>query len=216
MWQCPKCNEELEDSFDACSKCGTSKDGTENPDFRPETDTATSDNAVKTSRHWNGFWAGAVVTAVVGYINFLVPSLIALPSSPVIRKNLGAFLAVMAVWSLLLAGGGGIAGWIGSRTNHIGGAACRGAFILLVTQTLMILFSGILFFHSAMPLGKTTAFFVNISALGAIAASVGRVVGRPRNNNETIEEPIQYSISDILFLTLLFSILFASLAILSR
>ena len=23
MWQCPKCGEEIEDFFDACSKCGT-------------------------------------------------------------------------------------------------------------------------------------------------------------------------------------------------
>lgn len=34
MWQCVKCREELEDSFDTCSNCGTSKDGPEDPDFR--------------------------------------------------------------------------------------------------------------------------------------------------------------------------------------
>jgi hypothetical protein len=34
MWQCVKCREKLEDSFDICWHCGTSKDGTEDPDFR--------------------------------------------------------------------------------------------------------------------------------------------------------------------------------------
>ena len=34
MWQCVKCREKLEDSFDVCWNCGTSKDGVEDPDFR--------------------------------------------------------------------------------------------------------------------------------------------------------------------------------------
>ncbi len=34
MWQCVKCREELDDSFDNCWKCGTSKEGVEDPDFR--------------------------------------------------------------------------------------------------------------------------------------------------------------------------------------
>ena len=33
MWTCAKCREEIEDTFDACWKCGTFKDGTEDPDF---------------------------------------------------------------------------------------------------------------------------------------------------------------------------------------
>jgi hypothetical protein len=38
MWQCLKCREELEDSFDVCWSCGTSKDGVEDPDFHKEDD----------------------------------------------------------------------------------------------------------------------------------------------------------------------------------
>jgi uncharacterized protein YbjQ (UPF0145 family) len=38
MWDCKKCQEQLEDSFDVCWKCGTSKDGIEDPAFRPEDD----------------------------------------------------------------------------------------------------------------------------------------------------------------------------------
>ena len=38
MWQCPKCSEPLEDSFDSCWNCGTSFDGTEDPSFRKADD----------------------------------------------------------------------------------------------------------------------------------------------------------------------------------
>jgi uncharacterized protein YbjQ (UPF0145 family) len=34
VWNCVKCLERVEDSFDVCWKCGTSKDGTEDPAFR--------------------------------------------------------------------------------------------------------------------------------------------------------------------------------------
>jgi len=33
MWNCAKCREEIEDSFDACWRCGTTKDGVEDPHF---------------------------------------------------------------------------------------------------------------------------------------------------------------------------------------
>jgi hypothetical protein len=36
MWQCKKCREKLEDSFDVCWNCGTSKEGVEDPGFRRE------------------------------------------------------------------------------------------------------------------------------------------------------------------------------------
>jgi hypothetical protein len=34
MWECAKCREKLEDGFDVCWNCGTSKEGLEDPDFR--------------------------------------------------------------------------------------------------------------------------------------------------------------------------------------
>lgn len=34
MWQCLKCRERVDDSFDLCWNCGTSRDGTEDPSFR--------------------------------------------------------------------------------------------------------------------------------------------------------------------------------------
>ena len=34
MWQCPKCGEPSEDTFEVCWSCGTGKDGSEDPSFR--------------------------------------------------------------------------------------------------------------------------------------------------------------------------------------
>ncbi len=36
MWKCVKCNEQLEDTFNVCWCCGTSKDGVEDPEFTRE------------------------------------------------------------------------------------------------------------------------------------------------------------------------------------
>jgi hypothetical protein len=38
MWTCPHCSEEIEDSFDACWKCGTCQDGAPAEDFQPVAD----------------------------------------------------------------------------------------------------------------------------------------------------------------------------------
>ena len=40
MWVCSKCDESIEDTFDACWNCGTYSDGQHNPDFLPEPDDA--------------------------------------------------------------------------------------------------------------------------------------------------------------------------------
>ncbi len=46
MWQCSKCREKVEDSFEICWNCGTSQDGTEDPGFRIAEDvTPSSDHA---------------------------------------------------------------------------------------------------------------------------------------------------------------------------
>ncbi len=38
MWLCTKCREKLDDNFDVCWNCGTSKDGVEDPGFRKADD----------------------------------------------------------------------------------------------------------------------------------------------------------------------------------
>jgi uncharacterized protein YbjQ (UPF0145 family) len=43
MWQCVKCREKLEDDFEVCWKCGTSRDGVEDPEFRIADETHAED-----------------------------------------------------------------------------------------------------------------------------------------------------------------------------
>jgi hypothetical protein len=38
MWQCTKCRESIEDSFDVCWNCGTSREGVEDPSFQKAED----------------------------------------------------------------------------------------------------------------------------------------------------------------------------------
>ena len=38
MWECQKCHERHEDSFEVCWKCGTSRSGVEDPSFQPADD----------------------------------------------------------------------------------------------------------------------------------------------------------------------------------
>jgi hypothetical protein len=35
VWECPNCRERVDDSFEVCWKCGTSKQGVPDPSFRP-------------------------------------------------------------------------------------------------------------------------------------------------------------------------------------
>src|SRR5690349_2644194 len=43
MWTCSKCRESVEDSFQVCWSCGTSVDGIEDTDFKPEVDVGDQD-----------------------------------------------------------------------------------------------------------------------------------------------------------------------------
>jgi uncharacterized protein YbjQ (UPF0145 family) len=49
MWECPKCHESIEGTFDTCWNCGTSRDGTEDPHFESQKD-ATMEGSERTSR----------------------------------------------------------------------------------------------------------------------------------------------------------------------
>jgi hypothetical protein len=40
MWHCVKCREKIQQNFDICWNCGTTRDGTENPSFRMADDIA--------------------------------------------------------------------------------------------------------------------------------------------------------------------------------
>jgi hypothetical protein len=43
MWECIKCHEQLEDTFDVCWNCGTSKEGVEDANFRKAEDVLPED-----------------------------------------------------------------------------------------------------------------------------------------------------------------------------
>jgi uncharacterized protein YbjQ (UPF0145 family) len=38
VWECKKCRERIASSYEVCWNCGTSRDGVEDPSFKPETD----------------------------------------------------------------------------------------------------------------------------------------------------------------------------------
>ena len=40
MWDCPKCATKVDTNFEVCWKCGTSKDGSIDPDFKSADDTS--------------------------------------------------------------------------------------------------------------------------------------------------------------------------------
>jgi len=216
MWRCVKCGEELEDHFDACWNCGTSKDGDENSQFHPEIDVAVADNAGRTGRRWNGFLAGAIAGAVAWYVDQILPIVIALPSTPGLRARIGEILLAGAILSLVVGVFGGLAGWAGSKTDRMAHAAWKGALILVPLQTLLVVFTGGLWPVLAMPHYKIAAMVVNMFVLGAIAGTVAHVFGKTHQDVEVTQRPLQHSLGNVLFILTLFGFLFASRAVLMR
>jgi hypothetical protein len=54
MWQCAKCREDVEDTFQVCWNCGTSSDGVEDPNFHKEEETTPAETAVQTASGFTG------------------------------------------------------------------------------------------------------------------------------------------------------------------
>lgn len=57
MWQCPKCSEEVDDTFSVCWSCGTATDGAEDPDFLCESAATlvTMSHIARSARSWTDF-----------------------------------------------------------------------------------------------------------------------------------------------------------------
>ncbi len=209
MWKCQKCNEEIEDTFDACWNCGTSVDGVENPDFHIETVESRNEPV-----GWNSFFAGAIVTTILAYFDYVIPYLFGSQGVSLTRRQLGMMLVEGAVWSIILGIAGGVAGWAGGRIDRLVESARKGAPILLYALLLCIFSGFVQVPFVGLPINTSIAVLVNFAALGAIAGTVGSIVGR-RLRRKSAGEPFQYSISDMLFLTVLSGFLFASIAVLS-
>ena len=58
MWLCSKCREQIEDTFEVCWNCGTSKDGVEDPSFSKRADGVEDQPEQRTS--------GMIVTTTPG------------------------------------------------------------------------------------------------------------------------------------------------------
>jgi hypothetical protein len=217
MWHCQKCGEEIEGSFDACWKCGTSRDGAEPAEFWVETDVQDAEPPDTPGPRWSGFLAGAVVVMVIGLIEWLVPYLIAMPGNAVIRQRLPGIVVAGVVFALVLGAGGAVAGWIGAKHERLIDAAWKGSVIVLVCQLLLVMANSQLGWFLAMPMGKICAVIANAGALGAIAGSTGLIASRARHRRNTQDRiSVQYHLSDMLFLAALVCILLASLAVMSR
>ena len=112
MWPCPKCREEIDDSFDVCWACGTSREGVEDTAFKPEPDQP--DPTTSPTQHvtLRGFKAGAGVAALMALLHPYLMLLLGYLATPA-PVGLGGFLVFALpfglLWAAFAAVGGGIA-----------------------------------------------------------------------------------------------------------
>jgi hypothetical protein len=50
MWICAKCREDVDEDFDVCWSCGTTREGRENTEFNPETEGIINENVYRAQR----------------------------------------------------------------------------------------------------------------------------------------------------------------------
>jgi hypothetical protein len=119
MWQCTKCREEIEDSFDTCWACGTSRDGAEDPLFQPVADQPPFPTRLAGIAGLRGLKAGATVAVVMAFVHpfiLLLVSRLVYPAAITVSE-IGSLLFFGFLWALFAAVGGGIAGTIGARAR---------------------------------------------------------------------------------------------------
>ena len=215
MWQCKQCGEMVEDAFDACWNCGRSWEGVDVRPFVVEGDVPEDRDWGEVRRYLYGSAAGAVTTAVLIFISVSIPFWTAFGDDPRVRANLGFVLFAITAWSLVSAGAGGGAGWIGSRTDRLTDAGWKGAIVVLAFQVFLGFSSGSSALFWQTTFRKKCAILVSVSAVGAIAGSVGLIFGRPRPTQEGCGDRVQFSLIESLFVTTLFGVLFSSVAVVS-
>ncbi len=109
MWECSKCDELIEESFEVCWNCGTSQDGQEDPGFQPEGTPQDRDGQPEDARP-----AGVsqpcpwlIVGTIVGTVGaFITPR----PGLPSMDEEIWKFFTSTPFWApvcalLLLLGG---------------------------------------------------------------------------------------------------------------
>jgi hypothetical protein len=177
MWQCPKCHEESEDPFDACWACGTSRDGVEDPHFKPvaESDPPTDRMGAAAIR---GLWAGAAVAVLLA---FLHPFVMAFVNCLVLHLSITLRTLTSAIffgflWAMFAAVGGGIAGVIAARTRSKRSALVAGLVSGVLFHVVFLVSTSSAFGHWPPPILFGSLTFAALS--GTLAGSAGFFAGR--------------------------------------
>jgi hypothetical protein len=178
MWQCRKCGENIEDSFDACWSCGTSRDGVEDPVFGPVVDQPELDVGLSSKPTVRGAKAGVAVSVPLA---FLHPIVLVIPVClvGVVPDWWYAFRFVILFglwWAAFAAIGGGVGGAIGARVQTKQSALIAGLLSCAFFHVLFLTaFTGGL--GAWRPEVLLTSF--GIAAItGAVAGHMGFASGR--------------------------------------
>ena len=104
MWECKKCRESVEDSFEVCWNCGTSKAGVEDPSFRSEVDARVVAEAAEGGDHViaRGLVEVFRLLAVIGGLWGLVNIGLAVEAS-LAAQSAAVFAAVIAAVATAVA-----------------------------------------------------------------------------------------------------------------
>jgi len=104
VWECKKCRESVEDSFEVCWNCGTSKAGVEDPSFRSEVDARVVAEAAEGGDHViaRGLVEVFRLLAVIGGLWGLVNIGLAVEAS-LAAQSAAVFAAVIAAVATAVA-----------------------------------------------------------------------------------------------------------------
>lgn len=180
MWQCPRCGEEIEEAFDVCWACGTSREGVEDRLFKPVLDQAELPASVSNSATMRGLKVGAAVSVLMALVHPFVMhcfTYLANPT-PIDLDALRPTFLFAFLWSPFAAIGGGIAGAIGARARTERSALMAG---LVSCVLLHIIFLGsVTSAFEQWPPGIVLGSLSIAALTGLLAGSAGLVVARKR------------------------------------
>lgn len=178
MWQCPKCHEESEETFDVCWCCGTSRDGVEDLQFKPVVDQPELSEGLSNSTTIRGLKAGAGIAVLMAFLHPVIMLSVSYLADPAVI-GFSAFRLIFAFaigWAPFAAVGGAIAGAIGAQKYPESRALAAGVLSCLLFHVLFLIVLTNAFYRWPSVVVLLT---LSIAALtGAIASSVGLIVGK--------------------------------------
>jgi len=178
MWECLKCGEHVEDSFDVCWACGTSRDGIEDPTFQPEADVPEPSYGESYSRGMRGLAAGAAVAAASAFLSPALMLLVRCTTSPFPVSGLALlwFLRFGLLWAPFAALAGAIAGTVGALRLNEGRAVATGAVACLLSHVLFLM--AVTNAFSRWPREIILGSLAMAALAGSLAGLAGVVAGR--------------------------------------